>query len=200
MTKGRSKVYGVGINDASYTVHLYEKVNGERKRVWVCPFYKKWQSMLRRCYSDKYHERRPTYSGCTVCVEWLTFSNFRDWMRQQDWENKHLDKDLLKVGNKEYNPDSCVFVPQIINSFLTDSCNSRGEFPLGVYFKKGNGKFRTQCWNPFTTKREHLGYFDCPDQAHLAWKRRKHELACQLAESEYVTDERVAQALRTRYL
>jgi hypothetical protein len=121
-------------------------------------------------------------------------------MESQDWEGKQLDKDLLGAENKEYGPNNCVFVPQIVNSFLIGRCNGCGEFPLGVTSNKKVRKFIAQCWNPFTTKREHLGYFDCPNQAHLAWKRRKHELACQLADSEHVTDERVAQALRTRYL
>ena len=32
-----------------------------------------------------------------------------------------------------------------------------------------------------------------------AWRQRKHKYACELAESEYVTDERVAKALHERY-
>jgi hypothetical protein len=121
-------------------------------------------------------------------------------MEQQDWENKELDKDLLKVGNKEYNPENCVFVTKIVNTFLIDCGKARGEFPLGVTFNKKDMKFRASCRNPFTGKQEYLGSFDDPIKAHLVWKKRKHELAYQLADSEYVTDERVAQALRTRYL
>jgi hypothetical protein len=156
--------------------------------------------MLKRCYSKEYHEHYPTYSGCSVCEDWLTFSNFKLWMEQQDWENKQLDKDLLISGNKEYGPETCVFVTSVVNTFTLDRCNSRGAYPLGVRFHNVAKKFEAQCRNPFTGKREYLGLFDCPDQAHLAWKKRKHELACQLVESAYVTDERVAQALRTRYL
>jgi hypothetical protein len=198
MGRKSRKVFGVGINDAGYSVCVYDYVDGKRKKIWECPYYTRWKSMLERSYSKKYIENNPTYIGCSVCEDWLVFSNFKMWMEKQDWENKHLDKDLLDVGNKVYDPYSCVFVPQIVNSFLTDRGNARGEFPLGVYFYKG--KFIAHCRNPFTKKQEYIGRFGCPDQAHLAWKVRKHELACQLAESEYVTDERVAQALRTRYL
>lgn len=60
-------VYGVGINDADYVVQRKEtiEVNGVRKRrlVWVCPYYQVWRTMLRRCYSTKYHDRQPTYKG-----------------------------------------------------------------------------------------------------------------------------------------
>jgi hypothetical protein len=191
-------VKGVGINDAGYKVSLYEQIDGKKTLVWRCPYYSRWLRMLERCYYEKVHERQPTYTGCSVCEEWLTFSNFKRWMQSQDWEGKQLDKDLLVIGNKEYGPDACVFVTSVVNSFTSDSGNNRGDYPIGVTLERG--KFKAQCRNPFTNKTENLGRFDCPDQAHLAWKIRKHELACQLADSEYVTDERVAQALRTRYL
>lgn len=188
-------VHGVGINDADYFVT--PTVNG--KAVWRCPYYVRWESMLKRCYSAKEHEIHPTYAGCTVCDEWLYFMGFREWMVEQDWEGKHLDKDFLFSGNKIYSPEACIFVDQVVNKFITDRAAKRGEWPLGVYFHKPTGKFRAKCCNPFTKTQEYLGRFTDPDQAHLAWKKRKHELACQLANSEYVTDERVAEALRGRY-
>lgn len=52
-------------------------------------------------------------SGCSVCEEWLTFSNFKRWMEQQDYEGKALDKDLLVSQNKTYSSETCVFVPRI---------------------------------------------------------------------------------------
>ena len=33
--------------------------------------------MLVRCYNAKFHERQPQYKGCTVCEEWLNYSNFK---------------------------------------------------------------------------------------------------------------------------
>ena len=187
-------VFGVGINDADYAVK--PTVNGNR--VW-CPYYRKWFDMLARCYSAKYHKIQPTYIGCTVCEDWIYFSRFRAWMETQDWEGKQLDKDFLFSGNKVDSPSSCVFVDQVVNKFITDHGAKRGEWPIGVCFDKPTGKFRALCCNPFTSKKEHLGRFIDPIQAHQAWKNRKHDLAVQLAESEYVTDERVAEALRGRY-
>jgi len=187
------KVFGVGINDLSRPI--YPKLNGKRV---MCPFYNRWLNMLRRCYCPKYQLRFPTYVGCSVAEEWLLFSNFERWMKTQDWEGKELDKDLLKAGNKLYSPDFCVFIPQELNTFTTDSRANRGEYPLGVYLHRGSGRFKAQCSNPLTGRQEHLGYFDNPEDAHKAWRKRKHELALIYADQQ--TDPRVAEALRTRYL
>jgi len=186
-------VYGVGVNDADYFTQ--QKINGKK---YACPFYKKWLGMLERCYCPKYQAKYQTYIGCSVTDEWLTFSNFKGWMETQDWKGKQLDKDLLVKGNKIYSPETCVFVDRVTNSFTTDCLASRGEWPLGVSFNKSNSKLMAYCRNPFAKKLDHLGYFACQKQAHEAWRKRKHELSCKLANLQ--TDERVASALRVRYL
>ena len=195
----RKLIYGVGINDADYDVHECANVSGKWKNIWRCPFYKTWTNMLYRCYSEKAQSKHPTYKSCRVCDEWLVFSNFKAWMETQDWEGKHLDKDVLKGGNKTYCPEWCIFVDRNINNFVTDRGNYRGEYMIGVSWHKSGCKFVSQCRNPFTHKNEYLGYFTNELEAHLAWKSRKHELACLLADSEYCTDPRLAEALRTRY-
>ena len=194
--KRNKLIFGVGINNADYGVYKTAVVDGKRKNVWTCPFYQAWTSMLRRCYSDIMH---PTYKDCSVCDEWLTFSNFKAWMEQQDWQGKQLDKDLLKEGNKRYCTEYCIFVDRKINSFVIDCGASRGEYMIGVSWFKPNGKFRARCSNPFTGKKEYLGLFTTELEAHLTWRTRKHELSCLLADSEYCTDERLANVLRTRY-
>lgn len=197
----RKLVRGVGINDAGYVVTKRETivVDGKQKQklVWRCPYYQTWADMLNRCYDTKLHERQPTYAGCTVSDNWLKFTNFKAWMEKQDWEGKQLDKDLLFEGNKVYSADTCVFVSPMVNNFTTDSGASRGKWMIGVSWDKEKQKFRTQCQNPFTKKREHLGYFTCEQEAHQAWKARKLELAHELAAIQ--TDERVAKALVARY-
>lgn len=195
----KRSVYGVGINDAVHNIVKFAIVGGKRKQVWLCPFYSTWRGMLKRCYCKKEHQRYPTYKCCSVCDEWLIFSNFKAWMEKQDWEGKHLDKDLLVINNKCYSPDHCIFVDHKINIFVTDSGGARGEYMIGVSWHKASGKFRASCGNPFTGRYEHLGLFTDELEAHLAWKARKHELACELADSDLVTDERLAEALRNRY-
>lgn len=193
MRKRTKLVYGVGINDADYPVFKTE--NG--KIAWSCPYRRTWSNMLKRAYTDEFKREHPTYQDVTVCDEWHSFMCFRSWMVEQDWKGKELDKDILFQGNKVYSPDRCVFVDRVVNTFFLDSAATRGEWPIGVYWKEQRHKFVSRCRNPFTKKTEFLGYFTCPHHAHLAWKKRKHELACQLAEIQ--TDERVAEALRIRY-
>lgn len=200
--KSKKLVYGVGINDADYVVVKWETVgyvNGKQKKklVWECPYYRTWRSMLKRCYFAKYQDRQPTYKGCSVSDEWLTFSVFKSWMECQDWEGMQLDKDILFEGNKVYSAETCVFVTPIVNSFTIDSGATRGEWLIGVCLVKEKSKFKSVCCNPFTKKQEHLGYFTCESEAHQAWLKRKLELAHLVAEEQ--TDERVAKALIERY-
>jgi len=187
----RKLVFDVGINDADYKIQPIE--NNRR----TCSFFLAWRNMIERCYSEKYSEKYPTYTGCSVCPEWLTFSNFKKWMIQQDWQGKHLDKDLLVRGNKIYSPETCVFVDVSVNSFLTDERSNKGVYPTGVDQDNRTKILRARCGNPITGKREFLGSFQCQQKAHEAWRLRKNEIANQLADLQ--SDNRVADALRKRY-
>lgn len=189
----RKPLYGIAINDANYVTDT--RVNGVRV---TCKVYLTWLNMLNRCYGKAYQEKRPTYIGCIVCEEWLTFSNFKSWMEKQNWHGKQLDKDFLQKDSRIYSPETCVFIDADLNRFTTDSAASRGAHPIGVSFNRRVGKMQAECSNPFTKEKDSIGYFDCPNEAHEAWRKRKHELACQLADMQ--EDPRVAAALRTRYL
>ena len=128
MTKQTKRlVYGVGVNN------LNEPVKINRK---VLKFYDVWKAMIRRCYSEKSHIKRPTYIGCSVCDEWLILSNFKEWFNIHYREDMELDKDILIPGNKIYSPETCRFVPGYINNLLTNSGAIRGELPCGVVAQK----------------------------------------------------------------
>lgn len=201
--EGMSKlVCGVGVNDADYVIAKSEitgYVNGKKKlkQVWTCPFYRAWVQMLKRCFSEKYKAKNPTYKDVTCCEEWLTFSNFKRWMEKQDWQGKQLDKDIIFTNNKVYSPETCAFVSGVTNSFVLASDATIVEYPLGVHWDKESKKLRVRCCNPFTKKKEHLGYFRCPKEAHETWRKRKHELAQLVAETE--ADPRIVEALKKRY-
>lgn len=124
----KNLVRGVGINDSCTPVTI------GRKNI---PSYNSWCNMLRRCYCST-SNNDPTYAGCTVCEEWKYFSNFKTWYDTNYIEGFHLDKDILVENNKVYSPDTCRYIPQYLNSLLTDSCKARGKLPVGVSESKPN--------------------------------------------------------------
>lgn len=189
MRKKTKLVYGVGRNDAEYSVYQGE---------WRCPFYQVWIGMLKRSYCLSLHKVSPSYAGCSVAPEWHSLSAFKEWMSSKDWAGLELDKDILIPGNKVYGPDNCVFVTRALNTFVTDSGRARGEFPTGVAWSKSAGKFIATCKDPFAKRLAYLGYHSCAQDAHEAWRKKKHSLACAYADSQ--ADERVADALRRKYL
>jgi hypothetical protein len=196
-------IFGWGINDAPHDVQEYKKVGQNKwKRVWVCPYYVKWYSILRRAKSNLYKNNQPTYREVSVSDDWQYLSNFIKWVDSQpnrDWETCEPDKDILFVGNKHYSRNTVVMVSRIVNSFTKDRGNDRGDCMLGVYRKiKGKSvRYKASCSDPFKQSSYHLGYFDTELEAHKAWQAKKHEYACQLAELQ--EDSRVADALRQRY-
>lgn len=157
----RKPILGIGINDAPYKVQF---VNGEGKS-FNCPFYTVWTGMITRSYNKKYHQRKPTYKGCSVCKEWLTFSNFKAWIIKQDWNGKHLDKDILNQGNKHYSPENCVFVTDEINKIFSHNIKVKGDLPIGV---KRSGKKFTSCY-----RNNHLGTFSTKEEASEAYRLHK---------------------------
>ena len=174
----RSKlVWGFGINDADYITNPMVKIEGKWVHLPVCPYYSKWYDMLRRCYSEEYQEKHPTYKGCSVCEEWKHFNNFKRWMEQQDWEGKDLDKDFLVEGNRTYSPSACIFIPQKVNKFVTTSGKMRGDHPIGVRLDKRRKKnpYLSQC-SDGSGVQKYLGYFATPEQAHQSWLQKKLEV------------------------
>ena len=195
-------VFGVGVNDLDYRTQVKEYVTkdgGERilKPIFLCKYYEVWKNMIERCYSKKYLERNQSYIGARVCSEWLSATAFKKWMEEQDWQGKCLDKDIIVPKSKLYSPETCAFVLNETNTFVTASDASRGGCPIGVSLDKPTGKYRAKCRNPFTGKQESLGYYSTPEEAHEAWRKHKHELAKFVADTEY--DMRVVEALKKRY-
>lgn len=164
----RALVYGVGINDSEYMTSPV--VDG--KRIF-CPFYVKWKSMLQRCYDPKELNRNPCYIDCYVCDEWLLFSNFKRWMKTQEWKGLSLDKDILKQGNKIYCPMYCFFISPAINTLIGNKSYSKGGLPTGVTFRKDTGNYVAElCINGKTS---YIGKFKTPELAHGAYKKEKYK-------------------------
>lgn len=178
-------VYGIGyIGEGKYKT----SENGKNTRV-----YDTWHDMIKRCYSDKFHKRNPTYIDCEVDEEWLNFQNFAEWYENNyyeiEGERMQLDKDILHKGNKIYSPDNCIFVPQTINSLFIKCDKSRGESVIGA--TPVNGKYRTRCWliDPKTSKskQEYLGLYDTQEKAFQVYKYYKEKNIKEVA--DYYKDE-----------
>lgn len=175
-------VWGIGINDADYVVQKFEnlgRVDGKKKlkRLWTCPYYMRWCSLLERCNLKVQQTKKKTYAGVTICDDWVYFSKFKAWMETQDWKGKVLDKDIIVFGNKVYGPETCRFVPDYLNKLLTLSDANRGKWPLGVSLKDKERnifvsviKTRTKTTNTCT---DYLGQFNTPEEAHKAWQKEK---------------------------
>lgn len=158
----RGVIYGFGINDTKYpSAQLLDNT------FVMDPAYKRWQTVLERCYSKPRHKRAPTYVGVTCCEEWMYFSNFLKWWEDNYVEGYHLDKDILVTNNRVYSPDTCIFIPMWLNSFVAGSKPNKGVYPIGVTLDK-NGKFRSRC-NDLKGGRIHLGIFKTPTEAYEAW-------------------------------
>lgn len=166
----RKRVYGVGINDADYMTQ-YKDVK--------CPYYKRWVGMLQRCYSLVFHKKHPTYLNCEVCEEWLMFSSFKAWMQAQNWRGKVLDKDIIAPGNRVYCPDTCVFIPNALNTSLTSSDHIRGKYAQGVCWSKRDKKFIAECSVKGRSVR--LGYFNTEKEASTVYRKFKGDLITKTA-------------------
>ena len=164
----------------------YEKAVDENGN--IIKSYSVWSSMLSRCYSEEFQKKRPTYKDCYVCEEWHNYSNFKKWYDNNyyeiDGERMDLDKDILIKGNKTYSPNTCVFVPQNINTLFIKSNKVRGKYPIGVYFNKNAKKYIARCWifNNGKSQQKGLGYYNTPEDAFNAYKQFKENYIKQVAE------------------
>lgn len=201
MKKHFKLVYGFGINDADYFVQRFEYQNGKCKRVWVCPIYVDWKSMLSRVFSKKVSLENPTYAGTTICDEWKYFSNFRDWVLNgqpvKSFEDCQLDKDIIYLNNKHYSPQTCCYVPPLVNSFITDRKNDRGVAMLGVSYMASCDRYIAACNDPLGRYDKYSGCYKTELEAHIAWKNKKHAYAQELL--PLIEDPRAREALRVRY-
>ena len=184
-----ASVFGVGVLGVKYQA----KINGVHTKE-----YELWSSMLERCYSDSFKNRRPTYEGCEVSENFKSYEYFYEWCHNQvgfsnkDWQ---LDKDLLIKGNKIYSESTCVFIPSEINSLLINCTASRGKHLIGVYWSKTAKAFVSRV-SRNKGGSEHLGYFNTELEAFNAYKEAKESFIKEQAEKwKDKIDERAYNAL-----
>lgn len=143
-------------------------------------YYKVWYDMLNRCYTDKH----PSYKGCYVCEQWLNFQNFAQWLVNHKNYGKagyDLDKDLVKLGNKEYSPFYCDLIPKELNVAVI----SPVEKVKGCHWCSRDKKFIAAI--RIHGKKKVLGYFGTELAAQEAYinAKRAHlnDLACRFKDA-----------------
>ena len=188
MSKKRGLVYGVGVNDWVGNTHIDGKDIKE---------YALWNGMLQRCIDEKYKQKYPTYNDVTCSKEWLSMTKFIEDVSQMKGfglSGWGLDKDILVKGNKLYSKDNCCFVPAEINMLLVKRDNARGEWPIGVCFRKNTGKFMAQL--TINGKTKYLGRFTTAEEAFQVYKLAKEAYIKVVANKwKHLLDERVFRAL-----
>ena len=168
-------VYGVGF----VGIGDYKSVDENGKNT-KC--YMTWHDVHKRCYDPKWHKKEPSYKNCRVCQLWNNYQEFAKWNDENYYEvgneRMNLDKDILCKGNKIYSPDTCIYVPQSINALFIKRDNERGDLPIGV--SKYEDKFVAHLSKD--NKLIHLGYFNSPEEAFLAYKQAKEQYIKEVAE------------------
>ena len=147
--------------------------------------YDIWYHMLERCYDPKYQERKPTYKGCMVEDYLLNFQNMGEWINENYYEvpgeQMCLDKDILCKGNKVYSRETCIFVPERINTLFTKCDKSRGKDPVGVT-PRPSGNYQVYCQNEYG-KSVYLGVYHSKEEAFQVYKNYKERVIKEVIDS-----------------
>lgn len=172
----------------------YDKIVYERGYIgegkYNCSYnrklYNTWYSMFIRCYGmiEKYR----TYSDCEVDERFHCLQDFGEWYEKNYYEIPNeimcLDKDILVKGNRIYGPDTCIIVPQTINSLIVKKYKFKNnKLPIGVCYHKQHNKYMASYSHTLNKKDIiTIGYYDDPITAFNAYKQFKEK------EIKYVAD------------
>ena len=171
-TRGKPK-YGLRIKDYEHGIlDIDYAYQSDRK---TAKAYKIWQAMFRRL------KKRVEYNDCCISEEWHYFSNFLKWFNENYINGYHLDKDVLKKGNRCYCSEYCSFIPPEINSLLTNRKNHRNALVGTV--KTKSGKYQAHVNKKGISF--FLGTFDTQQNAFNAYKTAKEAHIKQVAQEYY---------------
>lgn len=153
-------VAGIGNNDACFATQ--GKIEGKSYKHRA---YDAWREMLRRCYDTSIHIQYPQYKDVKVCEEWLSFTSFYQWWKCNYVEGYQLDKDLLIENNKIYSSETCLYVPNYLNNFLSN-CQK-----ISCSYISSIQKYRVQISS--FGKNKFIGNFANKEEAIENWKIAK---------------------------
>ena len=174
-----------------YVNNPYDKIvfgigyvgEGKYNRTYDRKLYNTWYHMLLRCY-DPYslNSKNITYRDCIVDKRFHCLQDFGKWFEENYYEipgeQMCLDKDILCKGNKVYSRDTCIFVPQTINSLIVKSYITKHDnLPIGVCYHKSHNKYMASCSILVNNKNKiiTIGYYDDSITAFNAYKLFKEK-------------------------
>ncbi|RLA61246.1 MAG: hypothetical protein DRQ89_11650 [Epsilonproteobacteria bacterium] len=149
-------VRGVGINDMPDLKTSQIDLSGKKG---FNPFYSRWINMLDYCNNS---------TECTVCDNWLLFSNFYKWMVKQYWSGLKLSNKIIP-GNTVFSPDTCVFIPKSLLGLIVYRPKN-DLLPHGVRVHPHNytpDKYTAFC--AVDQKPKCLGTFTTSNEARIAY-------------------------------
>jgi hypothetical protein len=164
-----------GIKNPYHPVHYEVGYFGVGNYTSDHPAHSVWRNMVKRCYSSALAARYPTYKNVTVCVPWLNYQNFAKWYADHDVQGWHLDKDLLSGQTKEYSPETCCFIPQEINAFMTNEQSTNTSGSIGVTWASDRNKWRVSIGG--SKSNQDLGQFNCFEEATQTYMAARQERA-----------------------
>lgn len=143
-------------------------------------YYKVWKEMLNRCYNPNCHGYS-TYGakGVIVCDEWHNFQNYAEWYLTNCLDDSfHVDKDILSGNSKIYSPETCCFVPRIINNVITIQRNKRTNLPPGIRLNYNKYEVSVTIHGTKT----YIGLYDTKEEALSEYIKVKLKYIKELAE------------------
>ncbi len=140
--------------------------------------YSRWYGIIMRVYKNGGHIN---YKNVSVCERWHCLKNFyEDFSSIEGYENFlnypnidfHIDKDI--IGDKKtYSKESCIFIPQDINTlFCYEQCGNKTGYP-GVSYETNRGMYNVVL--SIGGKSKSLGRTSNPEEGYKLYMKRKME-------------------------
>ena len=165
--------------------HKYGKltmINGKH-----VPGYKTFQHMHHRC-TPEWVSGHPSYKGVYVDEQFYDWQDFKIWYDANIYNLKsdstiEIDKDML--GKRYYSPDTCLLVPNYINTFFS------GYHGLNTGVTVSGNRFQAQCGvfkGKGNNKVAYLGSYKTIEEAHQAWADCKNSQLINTVIPYYIGD------------
>lgn len=132
-------------------------------------------------------DKSSSYYLVRISERWKSYDNFYyDICNKKGYNYKDekgvyfsLDKDLLSNGKKLYSNETCCFLPNAVNQFLSTRYKKCSNLPVGVVYNKKDKKYQAQISKD--GKRIYLGQFKRIKEAREVYCKEKNNHAKELA-------------------